>query len=83
MFTLFTIFSFVSGVAGAGAHDADATVPTLRVNALRSGHVALGALPATEAQAATLGVLPVAAAQHWTGCCKIDHDRAVGRHSQG
>lgn len=66
--SFFTIFSFVSGVAGAGAHDADATAPTLWVNALRGGHVALGALPAAEAQAAALGVLPVAAAQHRTGC---------------
>jgi len=64
----FTIFSFVSRVASARAHDADPTPPALRVNALRGGHVALGALPAAEAETAALGVLPVATTQHGTGC---------------
>lgn len=54
--------------------------PALRVNALRGGHVALGALPAAEAEAAALGVLPVATTQHRTGCCEIKHDRGINRH---
>lgn len=75
MFTFFTVLSFVSRVTSARAHDANPTTPTLRVNALGSRHVTLGALPAAEAQAAALGVLPVATTEHGTGCCEITHDR--------
>lgn len=75
MFTFFTVFSFVSRVASARAHDANPTTPTLRVNALGSRYITLGALPATEAQAAALGVLPVATTEHWTGRCEMTYDR--------
>lgn len=64
----FTIFSFVPRVASARAHDANPTTPTLRVNALGSRHITLGALPATETQAAALGVLPIATTEHRTSC---------------
>ena len=83
VFTFFAILSFVSRVAGARAHDANPTPPALRVNALRSGHIALGALPAAETEAAAFGVLSVAAAQHRTGCCEIKHDRRVNSHICG
>lgn len=77
LFTFFTVFSFISGVAGARAHDANATAPALGINALRCRHVALGALPAAVAEAASFGVLPVAAAQYRAGCCGIKHDRKI------
>lgn len=80
MFTFFTIFSFVPRVASARAHDANPTTPTLRVNALGSRHITLGALPATETQAAALGVLPIATTEHRTSCCEITQDRTVNSH---
>lgn len=61
------VLAFVPRVAGTGAHDADPAAPTLWVDALGGGHITLGALPATEAQAAALGVLSVSAAEHGTG----------------
>ena len=80
MFTFFAVFSFVSGVASTRAHDTNPTTPALRVDTLRRGHVALGALPAAETEAAALGVLAVAATQHRTGCCEIEHDRGITSH---
>lgn len=77
LFTFLTVLSFVPWVASTRAHDADAPAPALRVDALRGRHVALRALPAAEAQAASLRVLPVAAAQDRTGRCEIKHDTAV------
>lgn len=74
-FTFFTVFSFVSGIAGTGAHDADAPAPALGIDALSCGHVTLGALPAAVAQAASFGVLPIATAQHRAGCCERKHGR--------
>lgn len=76
-FTFFTVFSFISRVAGARAHDANASAPALGINALCCRHVALRALPAAVAEAASLGVLPVAAAQDWAGCCGIKHDGKI------
>lgn len=76
-FTFFTVFSFVPRVAGAWAHDADATAPALGIDALRRRHVALGALPATVTEAAAFGVLPVAAAQHRAGRCEIKHHEEI------
>jgi hypothetical protein len=80
MFTFLTVFSFVSRVTSARAHDANPTTPALRVNALGRRHVTLGALPATEAQAAALGVLPVATTEHRTGCCEMTQDRGISSH---
>ena len=77
MFTFFAIFSFVSRVASARAHDANPTAPALRVDALCRGHIAFCALPAAETQATALGVLAVATTQHRTGCCEIKHDRGI------
>jgi len=71
LFTFFTVFSFVPGVAGTRAHDANAPAPTLGIDALSCRHVALGALPAAVTQAASFGVLPVATTQHRAGCCEI------------
>lgn len=77
MFTFFTVLSFVSRVANTRAHDTNPTTPALRVDTLRIWYITLGALPATETEAAALGVLAVATTQHWTGCCEIKHDRGI------
>lgn len=66
----FTVFSFVSRVAGTRAHDANAPAPTLGIDALSCRHITLGALPAAVTQAAPFGVLPIATAQHWAGCSR-------------
>lgn len=67
--TFFTVVSLVSGVAGTDAHDTDAVSPTVDVYTLVAGHVTLCPLPATEAQAATPGVLAVTTAQHGARSC--------------
>lgn len=69
LLTFLTVLALVSGVADAGAHDADAVAPAVDVDALVGRHVALGAFPAAVTLAATPRVLPVPAAQHRTGGC--------------
>ena len=54
---------------------------TVDVYALVAGHVTLGPLPATEAQAATSGVLAVTTAQHGARSCNGTQRDDVGIYS--
>lgn len=78
LLTFLAVLALVSGVADAGAHDADAVAAAVDVDALVGRHVALGAFPAAVALAAAPRVLSVPAAQHRTGGCKQE-DGSVRR----
>lgn len=64
---MFTVGSFVAGVAHTVACHAQSVSPALRINTLGGRNVTFSALPATVALTAPPGVLAIAAAQDWTG----------------
>lgn len=66
-FTLFTVGSFMAGVAHTVTRHAQPVSATLRIDALGGWNVTLGALPAAVALTAPPGVLAVTAAQDRTG----------------
>lgn len=68
-FTLFTVGSFVAGVAHTVTRHAQSVSAALRIDTLGGRDVTLGALPAAVALAAPPGVLPVTAAQDGAGSC--------------
>lgn len=65
--TLFTVWPLVASVAHAVARHTQSVPTALRIDTLRGGNVALGALPAAVALTAPPGVLAVTAAQDRTG----------------
>ncbi len=66
-FTLFTVGSFVAGVAHTIARHAQPMSTTLRIDTLWGRNVTLSALPAAVALTAPPGVLAITAAQNRTG----------------
>lgn len=68
--TFLAALALVARVADAGAHDAGAVVAAGHIDALAGGHVTLGALPSTVAQAPALHVLAIPAAEHRAGGCR-------------
>ena len=64
---MFTVGSFVPGVAHTVTRNAEPVTAALRIDTLGGGNVTLGALPAAVALTAPPGVLPVTAAQDRTG----------------
>lgn len=65
--TFFTIVAFITSIADAGTHNADAMSSTVDVDALVGWHVTLSPFPPAVALAAATRVLAITTAQHWTG----------------